>query len=186
MGDSTGVGVGAKDPSHSVPGRFASFFPKANIENVSISGARLADLDNSFKVTKKYDFIVIMIGANDIVHLTSTATAREHLLSIVKKAKQSSLKVVILHGGNVGSSPIFPLPLRWLYSHRTKKFQKLYTQVANSEKIIYVDMYTNLQEFPHYQNGVSTYAKDSFHPSDEGYKIWFDLIVKSIDAHSTV
>ena len=114
------------------------------------------------------------------MHFTRLSEVEIELKNVICEAKRLSKQVVILHGGNVGSAEIIPWPLKRLFSWRTKKFRDLYSKVCQNEKVIYVDMFTKMKHFPHYRNGVSTYAKDSFHPSDEGYAIWFELIQKAL------
>ncbi|MEI6478377.1 MAG: SGNH/GDSL hydrolase family protein [bacterium] len=179
MGDSTAVGVGASEGLHTTAGRFSAAYPEASILNVGKSGSRLADLA-SFPppalLNGQYDLIIAQIGANDILRLTPLASAEESLRQIIRQALKHTKKLVLLHGGNVGSADIIPWVFRGLFSRRTRAFRDLYTRVCTEEGAHYVDMYTSLKDFPSIRNGVSTYSKDSFHPSDEGYAIWFELI----------
>jgi lysophospholipase L1-like esterase len=175
LGDSTAVGTGAKDPKNTTAGRLSSLFPNAALLNISRNGMKMAELNKKMDdITGRYDYILIQIGANDIIQFTSKEDMENTLNQIILKAKKLSNRVVILHSGDIGKSKFFSWYIQPIYSYRTQNVRKIYMRQAEMHTIQYVDLFTI--DIPDYY-----YAADKLHLNDEGYGGWFDEIKKKID-----
>ncbi len=179
-GDSTGVGVGAKDPKTSIAGRIGSIFTDANIINISVSGAKLADLEKklqSVEGTGSFTFILLQIGANDITGHTTYDEVRATLGQILTQTDKLSTKVLVMTAGDVGLTPAFKWPLSSYITHRTKEIRKIFIEeVAKHPNATYVDLFKKRRDEIFNTDIPRYYAPDHFHPSGDGYGVWFEKL----------
>lgn len=180
LGDSAAFGVGADNPENSVAGRLANDYPDASILNYGVSGYRVENL-LQVTINEWFKTIFVVIGANDIVRFSNLKKVESDLRQALIKIQEHTGLVVLLHGGNVGAAWIWPRPLRWIYSWRTKKYREICLRIAKQLGVVYVDMHTPMKDFPHLVSGKSTYAPDAFHPSDVGYGLWHERILKALE-----
>lgn len=181
-GDSTAVGTGSA-PEYSVAGRFGKLYPNATIKNDGVNGRKIHELAAHMetKEPEKNDLTIVQIGGNDILQFTSTRTIAHNLEKVLKAAAESSKTVVILHSGNVGLAPAFPRYLGWLWTLKTKKVRRLYMDAARRYGAHYIDLYQDREDDIFLKDPDLYYAGDYMHPSEEGYKWWFEKIKEKID-----
>ncbi|KND46930.1 MAG: hypothetical protein AB199_00680 [Parcubacteria bacterium C7867-004] len=177
LGDSTAVGVGAGSPEESVPALVAAQIGATNVENYAVSGAFVGNLPAQIEQARAphYALILIQVGANNIVRF-SNATSTAQKLGAILDTLPSTSKVVILTAGDVGGATLWPVPLRPIYTKLTIAYNEVFGKTAAARDMIYVNLY----EDPSRQiitNDPQTYlAADGFHPSSEGYRLWFEAI----------
>ncbi|MBP9761083.1 MAG: hypothetical protein KBD15_02495 [Candidatus Magasanikbacteria bacterium] len=178
IGDSSVVGTGATVPQTSVAGRLGAAYPQADIINLGVNGARLADIPPRLTAVKgqTFDLVLIHIGGNGIVRFTSFKEAEKNLTNLLMSAKQLSSTVVILHGGDIGSSTIFPPGFRYVLHKRSVRMRDIFIRVTQETETHYVDLFRSKQNDPFYLNPTRYYAPDFFHPSDAGYGYWYTEI----------
>lgn len=175
LGDSTAVGTGATDPKNTTAGRLSSLFPNAALLNISQNGMKIAELNKKMDdINGHYDYILIQIGANDIIRFTSSKDIENGLNDIIIKAKKLSNRVVILHSTDIGKAKFFAWYVRPIYSYRTQNVREIYMRQAEMHTVQYVDLHD--VKMTDYE-----YSDDKLHPNDEGYRLWFDEIKKKID-----
>lgn len=182
LGDSSGFGVGATTPNDSVAGRIGALNPDTDITNISVSGARLKDVSQQLKNPRiqhdvKYDRIFVHVGGNDIVHGTSFANMHVQLQSIIEQIAPLSDDVILIHGGNVGIAPFFPRIAQPYFTWRSKQTRSLYLQVVGSDtRFTVLNLHPEESVDPYAQEPKKYFAADSFHPSSQGYRVWFEEI----------
>ena len=178
LGDSTAVGTGAADPRDSVAGRFGKDYPGAHIVNLGENGNRVKNLAKEFnsEAYQNFNLIVIQAGGNDILRFTPLKQIKNDLDALLKNARQASGQVIVLHSGNIGLAPFFPRPFGWIWSYRTRQVRELYMRVAKENGAVYVDLYTERENDPFFQDVKKFYAPDFLHASGEGYGIWYEKI----------
>ena len=184
LGDSSAVGTGSLDPKFSVAGYLGSEFLEYDIENLAVNGFKIEDVVGllSEQDLADYDLIVLQIGGNDIVRLVDIYEIEKNLKIILGELSNAADKIIVFHGGNVGTSKLFPWFLRRYYTNRTLKVRDVYMQVvAGFEKAFYVDMYRNYKNDPFYLDPEKYYAADYFHPSDAGYLDWYNLMKDKLE-----
>lgn len=181
-GDSTGFGTGASKPEDSTAGQLGQKYPTASIENISENGLKLEGLETKLKNTNsEYDLILIQIGANDIVKQTDNKKIEEKLNSVLQLASSKSKKVIVLTAGNVGLSPVFKWPVSNMITQKTKEVREIFiTTVEKYPSVSYIDLFKEKSEDIFITDVSKYYAADRFHPSSEGYKVWFTEIEKSL------
>lgn len=175
IGDSSVVGTGSTDPKLTVAGRLGADYPRADITNLGVNSTRTQELIERFKgiQDQKYDLIVIHTGGNDIVHFTSMAEIESSLNQVLDVAAVMSDSVIVLHGGNIGSSKLFPAPTRWLFTYRTKKVRDIFMRVTAEKNVQYVDLFREGNADPFAVDPKKYYGADYFHPSADGYGDWY-------------
>jgi lysophospholipase L1-like esterase len=187
LGDSTAVGIGSSDSKYSIAGRFGKDYSQAHIETIAKSGLRLQGLDPFPEtLSKKYDLIVIQIGANDILRNTDYEEIRMRVDKLLTEANNRSDNVVILHSGNVGLAPVFYFPLNKYYSYRTKKVREIYLELCKKTDTIYVDLFKGKNKDLFSTDIEKYYAPDRLHLTDEGYAFWYSEIRKAMKREDIV
>ncbi len=182
IGDSSVVGTGSKDEKLSVAGRLGADFPTAEIINLGINGTKTKELIERFQniQDQRFDLIVIHTGGNDIVRFTPLDELEESLMVTLDLANNITDSVIILHGGNVGTSRLFPIPMRWIYTYRTSKVRDIWKKVSIEKNVHYVDLWRKFKEDPFHVDPDKYYSPDIFHPSGEGYGDWYRHIKEII------
>lgn len=184
MGDSTAVGAGVQSSEFSIAGLVGKKYPDADITNISRFGMRLEELNQEIQklpTTATYDLIVLQIGANDVTHFTSLSKIQTTLSSILNKAESKSPKIILLSSGNVGLSPVFKFPLSQILSKRTRDVREIYiTEVTTRPSVSYIDLYKEREDDIFASDIDKYYANDYFHPSEDGYMVWYTEIEKKL------
>jgi lysophospholipase L1-like esterase len=183
LGDSTAVGTGVKDPLQSTAGRLGELYPEAEIRNLAQNGLRVKDLSaliDELDAEERYSLILIQVGANDIIRFTPMEEIERSVDEILARLSQQSDKIVILHSGNVGQAPLFPIYMRPVFSGRSFQMREIYQRLSEKHGTEYVNLIaSNVGEsFQRYPR--KYYAQDLLHLSGEGYGLWFLEILKKI------
>ena len=173
-GDSTGAGVGAENPTYSVAGRLGQDIPQARIENISVSGSTLGEVRmNLESVHMHYDLILLQVGANNVVGFTALSRVRDDARALLTLAKTKADSLVWMSSGDVGLSPLFPWPLSELWRYRSRVARDIFLEEASRAGVIYVDLYRPKADEPFLKDVPKYFAHDQFHPSGEGYALWY-------------
>jgi lysophospholipase L1-like esterase len=182
IGDSTALGTGASQPEHSLAGLLGASFSEASIENHGVNGAKTKDLIKRLERLKgkRYDLMMIHIGGNDVVRFTERKDLMHDIDIVLRSAKQLADKVVLVSTGNVGTAKLLPLGTRWLFTWRTRQVRDVLKTAAAKQGISYVDLFREPKDDPFARDPSKYYAADSFHPSDEGYLDWFQIIRRNL------
>ena len=182
IGDSTALGTGATQPEHSLAGLLGAHFPEASIENHGVNGAKTKDLIKRLERLreKHFDLMMVHIGGNDVVRFTERKELTHDIDIVLRSAKQLADKVVLVSTGNVGTAKLLPLGTRWLFTWRTRQVRDTLKTAATKHGISYVDLFREYNNDPFALDPSKYYAADSFHPSDEGYLDWFQIIRRSL------
>ena len=192
LGDSTGFGVGVTNKHDSVSGLLANYTKATYVENLSVSGAQIKDLENQFKNRKlkdsledKYDIILIQIGGNDIMRFKDVNEQRkiyENFLMTLPPYKT----LIAISAGDVGDTTLFPFFIRPFHSSLSKEYHKMFSEVLDQQKSINLNSYyINLSYIDKKTNPFLLYPEinlspDGLHPSSAGYKLWFEKIISQI------
>lgn len=182
VGDSTAVGVGATTPEDSLAGRIGKEFPEYTVEVHAQSGAKLASGEGFLGAASAshYACILIQLGANDIVGRTGVSDARVTLRALLSHAHTLSDHVYVLHSGNVGAAALFPFPLDRLYEKRTRVYRAMYLEEATVSGAHYIDLFNERAEDVFAHDPGRYLARDSFHPSSDGYAVWYGKVREAL------
>jgi lysophospholipase L1-like esterase len=182
LGDSTAVGVGAKNPDKSTAGRLGALYPSAEVRTIAKSGLKIDGLIDLLPTIPEasFDIILIQIGANDIIQLTRMDDIEKGIHTIVEDATRRGKKVIILHSGNIGEATMFPWYAQALFAHRSFAVRAIYKKEAIDSGVSYVDLIDSPVGVLLQEDSKRYYANDMLHLSDGGYGLWFDEIKKSL------
>jgi lysophospholipase L1-like esterase len=181
VGDSTAVGTGASSPAHSVAGLIARDHPHLTIVNRARDGARFADIARQLEGDERFDAVLVLGGGNDVIRLTPEAPLAQSIARTAALARQRADLVVLMPAGNVGNAPFFFPPWSWLMSQRARMLHRLVRQVAAEQGALYVNLYQDRAGDPFAQQPKVFNAKDGLHPSDAGYRLWYDALKARAD-----
>lgn len=178
VGDSTAVGTGASSPAHSVAGLIARDHPQLRIVNRARDGARFAGIARQLESVgdERFDLVLVLGGGNDVIRLTDPQALERDIASVVQLARGRAGQVVIMPPGNVGNAPFFFAPLSWLMSQRSRVLHGLVRQAAADNNALYVSLYKDKADDPFAQRPDELNAPDGLHPSDAGYRLWYQAL----------
>jgi len=176
-GDSVGVGVGATIFDTSLAGRLVSLLSEKNyviFNNLSKSGAKMSDLESLQIPTEKQNLIVIVISSNDLFRFTNPNKFKTSTKNVLEKYSKLSDKVVVVGPGRVFDAAAVPIPLRLIYKIQAPKYaQILNDEAQNFPNISHINP-VNPPVNPKNYKGRPSF--DRFHPSDDDYIFWFDMV----------
>ena len=186
LGDSTGAGVGASGVETALPTIVAQGLQRSvRLRVLAMSGARVDDvLTKQVPLVKalRPEVVVVGVGGNDVTHLTPRSLFEglyDAMLRSIRSLRPATL--VVIGVGDFGTVPRIPQPLRALTGWRGRWFDDAIRRVAHRRGAAYVDLYANTgPAFGH--DPALFYSDDGFHPSDEGYRIWADVILDVLRA----
>ncbi len=183
LGDSTAAGVGASDAAHAIPGRVAAALDRpVHVTSLAVSGDRVADVvaDQVPELAAlRPDVVLVSIGANDVVHLTSRADFRTGYDELVAAIPDGAL-LVLLGVPDMGAPPRYLQPLRGIASLRGRQLDGVSVDVAHDNDAVYVDIAG--ETGPTTRSDTDRYlAADRYHPSDDGYALWADAVVDQLE-----
>lgn len=179
LGDSTAAGVGASSPDHALPRLVGAALDRpVEVRSLAVSGDRIGDVvaDQVPRLAAlDPDVVLVSVGANDAVHLTSRDDFRDGL-RILLASVPSRAMVVLLGVPDMGAPDRFLQPLRGLAGLRGRQLDDVSRSVAEEGGAVYVDIAG--QTGPAMRADRDRYfARDRYHPSDEGYGLWVDAVL---------
>ena len=123
VGDSLQAGVGASTSADSMAGLLGDDFPQYEIVNLAESGDETGDALEKISQLDRDDFdvAIVQIGANDIFHRVDLEQSVKNLTQVLEVAKQKSDRAIFMTSGSVGYAPLFPAPLDWYFTHRSRQ-----------------------------------------------------------------
>jgi len=176
IGDSTGDGVGASTPDATLPRTFARGLDRpVDLRVLARSGARTLDAIQTQLpelAGLRPDWVVVGIGSNDVIHLTSLSDFRAQLDRLLQGVLATEPDSVIVVGpGQFASTPRFAQPLRFIAGRRARALNRDARQVAQAHGAVFVDIIERVGRF-FVDDPARYHARDDFHPSDAGYGLW--------------
>jgi lysophospholipase L1-like esterase len=175
VGDSSGVGTGATNPSASVAGRLAAAAAGLSVDNRARDGARFSDVVAQLDGLdgERYDAVLVMAGGIDAIYFTRLAALRESVDRVLARASRLATTVVVVPSGNLGNAPFFLWPASILMRARTRAVHAVVRDLAVRHGASYVSLYRERRDDPFAQDPSRYHAADGLHPSDAGYALWF-------------
>jgi lysophospholipase L1-like esterase len=182
LGDSTAAGVGATSVEQALPHLVASSLDRpVDVDSRAVSGDRVADVVadqlDSLQALRP-DVVLISVGANDVVHLTSRADFRRTYEQMVR-AIPDDAHLVLLGVPDMGAPTRYAQPLRATAGLRGRQLDEIVRDIASDVGATYVDIAG--ETGPTMRADTARYfSVDRFHPSEEGYRLWADAVVEQL------
>lgn len=193
LGDSTVYGVGAKTPQRTYVsqffGRLRSVYPEARMVNLGVGGATAADVVDKQvgqAIALRPDVVTLSIGPNDITRGREVREYERDIETIFRRLTQETAAVVM-----VNLIPDLTVTPRYrgrdgaaLIGKRVLLFNGALERQARVYGVEVVDLYTpSRQEVPRRPELISA---DGYHPSDQGYARWAELMWQGLKARIAV
>lgn len=181
LGDSTGAGLGARKG-----GYVARLFQRIESErgassqhtNLCISGATSIDILRDQlepAIAARPTLVTIGIGINDISRGMTEEQFAKNLQEIVARLKsETGAAVVFTNLPDVSLAPAVPASLRESFHSRILAFNQKVKETADSNGLLVVDVYKATHDM--IPSHPEFFSADGFHPSDEGYEYWANLM----------
>lgn len=185
VGDSTGIGIGARNGGGYVDRIFARIKEKrsdSTLINLCVAGATTTNvLDKQIARLgdKQVMLVTICVGINDLLHGGDEKQFAENYETLVEKLKQSSVLVVVANLPDVASAPVLKGNTNEPFRLRLKQFNKIIEETARRHSVPLVDLYKLSGET--IQSHSELFSSDGLHPSDHGYIHWAEAMWKVID-----
>jgi lysophospholipase L1-like esterase len=181
VGDSTGVGTGATSPQTSLAGLLAQAFPRLRIDNRARDGATFEGVVQQLQAdSARYDMVLIQAGGNDVIRLRSDDAVRADIDRATALAAARSDRMLLMPAGNVGNAPFFFPPLSSLMTTRAERLHGFIQAAAQRHGAVYINLFQAPEDDPFVQDP-NLHARDGLHPSDAGYRLWFDELLRQAD-----
>lgn len=187
LGDSTGVGVGAREGGGYVARLFERIKKEradARLTNLCVSGATTEDvLRNQVgpATRTRPTLITLGIGINDIGHGMPLETFSRNYEEIIKRLKtETSARIVVTNVPDISYAPVISPSEHENLRRRINAFNEKIRAVAERYKLHMVDAYAEthkvLELHPEF------FSEDGFHPSDTGYEKWAEVMWPTVKA----
>lgn len=182
IGDSTAAGVGASDAEASVSRQVARRLADelgrpVDLQVIAVSGARVADVvaTQVVQVDPEADVVFVSVGANDTTHVTSSGEFAQQYRTMLD-ALPDGATVISLGVPDIGSVTRLAQPLRAIVGWRGRAYDAIVAEEVERAGATRVDIATGTG--PAFRRDPDRLlAADHYHPSDDGYAVWADVIV---------
>jgi lysophospholipase L1-like esterase len=175
LGDSTAAGYGVHRPRETLGALFATGVSRrlhrpVRLYRLAVVGSVSAGLPYQVDAALEYqpDLAIILIGGNDVTHVSARPSAVRHLGDAVRRLRAAGCRVVVGTCPDLGAiKPIKP-PLRWLarrWSRQLAAAQTIAVVRAGGRTVSLGNLLGPMFE----ADPVRMYSSDRFHPSAEGY-----------------
>ena len=175
LGDSSAAGYGVHRPRETPGALLATGVSRrlrrpVRLYRVAVVGAMSSGLPYQVDAALEYepDVAVILIGGNDVTHVSARDQAVRYLGEAVRRLRSTGCKVVVGTCPDIGAiQPIKP-PLRWLarkWSRDLAADQTVAVIEAGGRTVSLGNLLGPMFE----ADPVRMFSSDHFHPSAEGY-----------------
>jgi lysophospholipase L1-like esterase len=187
LGDSTGVGVGAREGGGYVARLFERIKPErpdSRLINLCVSGATTEDVLRGqlrAAIGARPTLVTLGIGINDLGHgLTAEEFARNYEEIVRQLKTETSARVVVTNVPDISFAPVVPASEREATRRRIEVFNEKLESIARRYELSVVDVYSEthrvIPEHPEF------FSEDGFHPSAEGYAYWAETMWPAVKA----
>ncbi len=181
LGDSLTAGVGSTNYKETYPyiaaKKLLSKSYEVTFENLGKPGAESSDVLNSQipkAVLENPDYVSILVGINDIHNLKSITEYKRNMSQILETLKtKTHAKITVIDIPLLGYEN-WQFPYRDLLDLRTRQFNDALKNLPEIKNVNFIDLYTRSRE--QFLLDKNLYSSDLFHPNNQGYIFWGNLI----------
>ena len=180
VGDSTGIGLGARDGGGYVDRLFARIEQKrsgSKLMNLCTAGATTADVVNKQIVVlgdTRVTLATVCVGVNDLLRGREEKQFAEDYETLVVKLRQSARLVIVANLPDVACAPAMKGMKGEALRSRLEKFNKAIEEVARRHGVPLADLYQLSGET--IRSRTEFFSSDGLHPSDLGYAHWAEAM----------
>lgn len=184
IGESTVAGLGARTHKEALAGQFAKRLSsriKRQVEwNVvgrnGVTARRTIDELVPLIPEKDFDYILLGIGGNDVMKLSSPKKWRRDMLELLRVLRRRDPGTIIFISNcpMIVLSPVIPNPIKFLLWELSKMHDANIREfTADMDRVHY---YPQPVDVP-----VEGFFADGIHPSEQGYSDWAEAMMKHFD-----
>lgn len=187
LGDSTAAGQGSAY-AQGIAVQTAKYLSKnahVTMINSAISGAITHDIVqkqlNILHIIRP-DIVLISIGSNDVIHLTSLRSIKKDTNTIIDQILQKNChaKIIFTGAADVGASPRFLFPLSWIVTFRAKQVADVFKSLVVERELTFAPILEKTGSIFYHDR--SLFASDRFHPNQDGYALWVSVLTGAVDS----
>ena len=187
LGDSTGVGVGARDGKGYVARLFERIRRErgdARLQNLCVSGATTEDVlreQLGAAIQNRPTLVTLGIGINDIGHGMTVERFARNYEEIIKRLKaETGAVLVITNIPDMSFAPVIPASQRDETRRIVQLFNERLEAIAKRYELRVVDTYAETHRV--IPSHPEFFSEDGFHPSAEGYEYWAEAMWPTVKA----
>lgn len=180
LGDSTGIGLGARNGRGYVDRLFAKIDqtrPNSHLVNLSVPWATTADVLNKqvplVRATRA-NLVSVSIGINDVLQGRSELEFEENYEQILSQLEKLDAVTVVVNLPDITAAPALLRSPDPSIDVRLRSFNKKIERIANKRGLPLVDLYSVTRDSLRLQSEL--FSADGMHPSDAGYQLWADAM----------
>ncbi len=185
VGDSTGIGLGARNGGGYVDRLFARVKqkrPGSTLLNLSAAGATTADaLDKQLPRMDgtRETLFTVCIGLNDLLRGREAEQFAGDYEALITRLGQTGGRIVVANLPDVASAPGMKGKADEAFRSRLVQFNKAIEQIAGRHKVTLVDLYESSGNT--FRAHPEFFSSDGLHPSDMGYAYWADTMWPAVE-----
>lgn len=184
IGESTVAGLGARTHALALSGRFAEQLSSrigrpvrwTVVGRNGVTAKRTIDELVPMMPDEKFDYILIGLGGNDVMKLSSPRKWRRdmtRLLGIIRERNPEAV-IFITNCPMIKCSPVIPHPVKFLLWELSKLHDANIREfTADMERVFYYHQPADVD--------VEGFFADGIHPSEQGYADWSLAMMKFFD-----
>lgn len=180
VGDSTGVGIGATCPTHTIAGQLAAEYRGAEFVNLSVSGACVDEVEAQLQALPadlpRFDLVLLHVGGNDIMRRPNLAPLEQTSRALLAKLLAVGERLLWIGPGDVGLAPLFRAPFSWWMSRRTQAACNLFHRLASEHGVEYIGFHTEEHRELLRRDGARYFSDDGIHPNSDGYRYCYGVL----------
>ncbi len=176
LGESTVAGVGVR---HIRDGLTANIVNSLQRDGVAVcawaqghNGATVAEINALSPTITRPDILLVTLGVNDTVRMTSDKDWRQQLDLCVTRFAGPDTRVCFTQVPDMALFPALPIPLNQFLGLRASKLHQTLKSLCLQKKWHLLEVALPVTE--------RWMAKDGYHPNAEGYKVWGESIARQL------
>ena len=188
IGESTVAGLGAKTHETALAGQFARVLSEKIGKSVrwhvvgknGVTAKRaLKELVPRIPDGEKFDYIIVGLGGNDVLKLSSPLKWRRNMIKVLRalREKHPESVIFITNVAAVKLSPVLPEPIKFILSNLSRLHNENIKQFVREFDSVYY--YEQPATVP------PDFFSDGIHPSEAGYKVWSEEIIKTMSRNES-
>ena len=181
IGESTVAGLGAREHKFALAGQFAHFLSEhirrpvewKVIGKNGVTARRTIDELVPRMPKDEFDYILLGIGGNDVMKLSSPVKWRTDMLELLGILRKHSPNAVIFitNCPMIIASPVIPQPIKGLLWQLSKMHDANIREFVDGlDRVFYFPQPAGLR--------FEGFFADGIHPSEQGYRDWSEAMVK--------
>lgn len=184
IGESTVAGLGARTHRQALAGQFAERLAERVGRRVEwtvigrngVTARRTIDELVPLIPDTTFDYILLGIGGNDVMKLSSPKKWRRDMLELlgILRGRNPNAVIFISNCPMIVLSPVIPQPIKFLLWELSKMHDRnIRDFTAGLERVHYYPQPVDVE--------VDGFFADGIHPSEQGYSDWAEAMMKHFD-----